>query len=144
MIFVDDCFKDIICQELIDVKVELLVLCVFVYWYNVGQFCFVCIGVMFVCGMVVVMLDGDGQNLLENFLIVIDVLMCEDVLEDLVLVGGDCSVNCQDLVWKKFVLCFGNGICKCMLNDDCNDIGCGFKVFKCDVYLLLFFFDYQY
>jgi len=144
IIFVDDCSKDNTRQELIDAKAELPTLRVVAHRYNAGQSRSVRTGVMFARGSVVATLDGDGQNPPENLPTVIDALMREDAPEDLALVGGDRSANRQDSAWKKFASRFGNGIRKRMLNDDCNDTGCGLKAFKRDVYLLLPFFDHQH
>lgn len=144
IIFVDDCSSDETRRELIDAKTELTMLRVVAHRENAGQSRSVRTGVMHARGHVVATLDGDGQNPPENLPTVIDALMREDAPDRLALVGGDRSANRQDSAWKKFASRFGNGIRKRMLNDNCNDTGCGLKAFKREVYLQLPFFDHQH
>ena len=144
IIFVDDCSTDSSRQELIDAKGELPALRVLAHRHNAGQSRSVRTGVMHARGHVVATLDGDGQNPPENLPVVIDALLREDAPEGLALVGGDRSANRQDSGWKKFASRFGNGIRKRMLNDNCNDTGCGLKAFKREAYLQLPFFDHQH
>jgi glycosyltransferase involved in cell wall biosynthesis len=144
MVFVDDCSTDDTRAELIAAKTELPMLRVIGHRHNAGQSRSVRTGVMHARGDIVATLDGDGQNPPDGLPIVIDALMRPDAPENLALVGGDRSQNRQDSAWKKFASRFGNGIRKRMLNDNCNDTGCGLKAFKRNVYLQLPFFDHQH
>ena len=144
MIFIDDCSTDTTRQELIDAKAELPTLRVLAHRHNAGQSRSVRTGVMHARGTYIATLDGDGQNPPEGLSIVLDALMREDAPENLALVGGDRSANRQDSAWKKFASKFGNGIRKAMLNDNCDDTGCGLKAYKRDIYLQLPFFDHQH
>ena len=144
ILFVDDCSTDDTRAELIAAKVELPMLRVIGHRNNAGQSRSVRTGVMHARGAIVATLDGDGQNPPDGLPIVIDALMRADAPENLALVGGDRSQNRQDSAWKKFASRFGNGIRKRMLNDNCNDTGCGLKAFKRQVYLQLPFFDHQH
>jgi dolichol-phosphate mannosyltransferase len=144
IIFVDDCSTDSTRQDLIDAKAELPNLRVIAHRHNAGQSRSVRTGVMHARGAIIATLDGDGQNPPDGLPIVIDALMRENAPENLALVGGDRSQNRQDSGWKKFASRFGNGIRKRMLNDNCNDTGCGLKAYKREVYLTLPFFDHQH
>jgi len=144
MIFVDDCSTDSTRQDLIDAKAELPALRVLAHRHNAGQSRSVRTGVMHARGVIIATLDGDGQNPPESLPIVIDALIRSDAPENLALVGGDRSHDRQDSAWKKFASRFGNGIRKRMLNDNCNDTGCGLKAFKREAYLTLPFFDHQH
>ena len=144
MVFVDDCSTDDTRAELIAAKTELPMLRVIGHHHNAGQSRSVRTGVMHARGDIVATLDGDGQNPPDGLPIVIDALMRADAPENLALVGGDRSQNRQDSAWKKFASRFGNGIRKRMLNDNCNDTGCGLKAFKRQAYLELPFFDHQH
>lgn len=144
ILFVDDCSRDATRQELIDAKAELPMLRVIAHRHNAGQSRSVRTGVMQARGAIVCTLDGDGQNPPENLPTVIDALTRADAPADLALVGGDRSANRQDTAWKKFASRFGNGIRKAMLNDNCDDTGCGLKAFRRQAYLELPFFDHQH
>ena len=134
ILFVDDCSTDGTREELIAAKGELPMLRVIGHRHNAGQSRSVRTGVMHARGAIVATLDGDGQNPPDGLPIVIDALMREDAPGNLALVGGDRSQNRQDSAWKKFASRFGNGIRKRMLNDNCNDTGCGLKAFKRQAY----------
>lgn len=144
MVFVDDNSTDATRAELVAAKAELPMLRVIGHRHNAGQSRSVRTGVMHARGAIVATLDGDGQNPPDGLPIVIDTLMRADAPENLALVGGDRSHNRQDSAWKKFASRFGNGIRKRMLNDNCNDTGCGLKAFKRQAYLQLPFFDHQH
>ncbi|WP_339743500.1 glycosyltransferase family 2 protein [uncultured Maricaulis sp.] len=144
MVFVDDNSTDTTRAELVAAKDELPMLRVIGHRHNAGQSRSVRTGVMHARGAIIGTLDGDGQNPPDGLPIVIDALMRPDAPENLALVGGDRSQNRQDSAWKKFASRFGNGIRKRMLNDNCNDTGCGLKAFKRQVYLELPFFDHQH
>ncbi|WP_417476926.1 glycosyltransferase family 2 protein [Maricaulis sp.] len=144
ILFVDDCSTDGTRAELIAAKDELPMLRVIGHRNNAGQSRSVRTGVMQARGAIVATLDGDGQNPPDGLPIVIEALMRPDAPENLGLVGGDRSQNRQDSAWKKFASRFGNGIRKRMLNDNCNDTGCGLKAFKRQAYLELPFFDHQH
>jgi dolichol-phosphate mannosyltransferase len=144
ILFVDDCSTDGTREELIAAKGELPMLRVIGHRHNAGQSRSVRTGVMHARADIVATLDGDGQNPPDGLPIVIEALMRADAPENLALVGGDRSQNRQDSAWKKFASRFGNGIRKRMLNDNCNDTGCGLKAFKRQAYLELPFFDHQH
>ncbi|RKQ94212.1 glycosyltransferase family 2 protein [Maricaulis maris] len=144
ILFVDDCSKDATRQELIDAKAELPMLRVIAHRHNAGQSRSVRTGVMQARGAIICTLDGDGQNPPQDLPTVIDALTRDDAPENLALVGGDRSANRQDSAWKKFASRFGNGLRKAMLNDNCNDTGCGLKAFRRSAYLALPFFDHQH
>ncbi|OLF71797.1 dolichol-phosphate mannosyltransferase [Maricaulis sp. W15] len=144
ILFVDDCSKDATRQELIDAKAELPMLRVIAHRHNAGQSRSVRTGVMQARGAIICTLDGDGQNPPRDLPTVIDALTRDDAPDNLALVGGDRSANRQDSAWKKFASRFGNGLRKAMLNDNCNDTGCGLKAFRRSAYLALPFFDHQH
>lgn len=144
ILFVDDCSRDTTRQELVAAKAELPMLRVIAHRQNAGQSRSVRTGVMHARGAIVCTLDGDGQNPPSDLPTVIDALTRTDAPEALALVGGDRSANRQDSAWKKFASRTGNGLRKAMLNDNCDDTGCGLKAFRRDAYLELPFFDHQH
>ena len=144
IIFVDDCSSDTTREELVAARDELPMLRVIAHRHNAGQSRSVRTGVMQARGDVVATLDGDGQTPPQDLPAVIDALMRPDAPEGLALVGGDRTANRQDSAWKKFASRVGNGVRKRLLNDDCNDTGCGLKAFRRAAYLELPFFDHQH
>ena len=144
IVFVDDCSSDATREELVAAKDELPMLRVISHRHNAGQSRSIRTGVMHARGAVVATLDGDGQNPPQDLPTVIDALMRPDAPDRLALVGGDRTANRQDSAWKKFASRVGNGIRKGLLNDDCNDTGCGLKAFRRQAYLELPFFDHQH
>jgi hypothetical protein len=89
---------------------------------------------------VIVTLDGDGQNDPADAPRLVARL---NASPDLGLVGGRRAKR-QDSAAKRFASRFGNGVRKQLLHDEADDTGCGLKVFRREIFLLLPYFDHMH
>lgn len=81
-------------------------------------------------------LDGDGQNDPSDILALLDRAWAPGGPS---LVGGLRRKRCD--VWsKRMATKIANGLRQAVLNDGCEDTGCGIKVFRRDAFLTLPFF----
>lgn len=141
VIYVDDDFIDDSCDVFKVQKVGYLELWVIYYVNCSGQSIVVWNGVCVVQLFWIVMLDGDGQNdLVDIFKLLV---VCDVVVGNVCLLVGWCIMWC-DSFNKCIFLKIVNVVCLCMFKDVMLDIGCGLKLFECEVFLCLFYFDYMY
>jgi len=85
---------------------------------------------------IIVTIDGDLQNNPKDIPRMIDAYYSKN----LKLLGGIRKKR-QDIITKKIASYLANSIRKKILNDDCDDTGCGLKVFDKKVFLNLPFFN---
>ena len=85
---------------------------------------------------IIVTIDGDLQNNPKDIPRMINTYYNKN----LKLLGGIRRKR-QDITTKKIASYFANSIRKKILNDDCDDTGCGLKVFDKKVFLKLPFFN---
>ncbi len=142
MIFVNDCSTDDTLKNLQALKAELPALRAVSHRENAGQSRSVRTGILAARAPVIGTLDGDMQNDPADLPAMYDSLTRADAPENLALIGGDRTAGRKDTAAKKMASKLGNGIRKRLLNDDCNDTGCGIKVFKREAFLLLPYFDH--
>ena len=142
MIFVNDCSTDDTLERLKALKAELPALRAVSHRENAGQSRGVRTGILAARGPVIATLDGDMQNDPADIPKMFARLTSPDAPETLALVGGDRTAGRKDTVAKKMASKLGNGIRKRLLRDDCNDTGCGLKVFKREAFLRLPYFDH--
>ena len=103
-----------------------------------GQSAAVRSGVRAARGAIVATLDGDGQN---NPAFLPDLISAlEKGGERVGLVAGQ-RVGRKDTGFKKLQSRLANGIRKAILKDGTRDTGCGLKAFRCDVFLMMPYFD---
>lgn len=142
MIFVNDCSTDDTLEQLASLKSELPRLRAVSHNENAGQSRSVRTGILAARGDVIATLDGDGQNDPADIPALYAALTRADAPENLALVGGDRSAGRKDTAAKRMASRVGNGVRKRLLKDNCNDTGCGLKVFRRDAFLKLPYFDH--
>lgn len=142
MIFVDDCSGDDTRANLQNLKTELPALRAISHRVNAGQSRALRTGVLAARAPIVVTLDGDMQNDPADIPGLYARLIRDTAPEALALVGGDRTAGRKDTAMKKLGSKLGNSVRKRLLNDDCNDTGCGLKVFKREAFLALPYFDH--
>jgi dolichol-phosphate mannosyltransferase len=139
MIFVNDASKDDTLSELTALKRELPTLRVLSHASNAGQSRAVRTGVLAARAPIIVTLDGDGQNPPEDAPKLADTLAAAP--PEVALVGGRRAKR-QDTAAKRWASKWANGVRKRLLNDDCDDTGCGLKAFRREAFLRLPYFDH--
>jgi dolichol-phosphate mannosyltransferase len=101
-----------------------------------GQSAAVRTGVLAASGLIIVTLDGDGQN--DPAFIPQLVAALDD--PSVALAAGQ-RVGRKDGAYKKWQSRIANGVRGRILKDGTRDTGCGLKAFRRDVYLRLPYFD---
>ena len=139
LIFVDDASRDGTRAALAALKAEIPQLRVLAHAKNAGQSRAIRTGVLGARGVVIVTLDGDGQNDPADAPALVDALTAGP--PELALVGGE-RVKRQDSPAKKLASRIGNGVRKRLLGDNANDTGCGLKAFRREAFLRLPYFDH--
>jgi dolichol-phosphate mannosyltransferase len=86
----------------------------------------------------IITIDGDLQNNPKDIPSLINVFNKEDSKYDLI---GGIRIKRKDNVIKKISSYLANSSRKFILNDNCDDTGCGLKIFKKKIFLQLPFFD---
>ncbi|WP_017931240.1 glycosyltransferase family 2 protein [Robiginitomaculum antarcticum] len=142
IVFVNDCSTDATLANLTALKKELPQLRAVSHRANAGQSRSVRTGILAAKGAVIATLDGDMQNVPADIPALYARLTSPDAPKALALIGGDRTAGRKDTWSKKLGSRIGNGIRKKLLNDDCNDTGCGLKVFKRAAFLRLPYFDH--
>ena len=142
IIFVNDCSTDETLTRLTALKAELPQLRAVSHRENAGQSRSVRTGILAARGEIIATLDGDMQNDPADIPAMLAKLTRPDAPESLALIGGDRTADRKDTWSKKLGSKFGNGIRQKLLKDDCNDTGCGLKVFKREAFLRLPYFDH--
>jgi glycosyltransferase involved in cell wall biosynthesis len=139
MIFVDDASTDSTRADLIALKAELPSLRVLSHQRNSGQSRSVRTGILAARAVIVVTMDGDGQNDPADAPRLAARLLASP--DQVALVGGQ-RVKRQDSLGKKFASKVGNGVRKRLLKDGAADTGCGLKAFRREAFLRLPYFDH--
>ncbi|MEO1090773.1 MAG: glycosyltransferase family 2 protein [Pseudomonadota bacterium] len=101
-------------------------------------------GILAARAPLVATLDGDGQNDPADLPALLRALDDPATPIPLGLVGGDRSRNRRDTWIKRRSSRIANTVRGWILHDRTPDSGCGLKVFRRDVYLLVPFFDHQH
>ena len=86
----------------------------------------------------IITIDGDLQNNPKDIPSLIDAFNKENFKYDLI---GGIRKKRKDSIIKKFSSYLANSLRKFILNDNCDDTGCGLKIFKKKIFLQLPFFD---
>jgi dolichol-phosphate mannosyltransferase len=141
MVFVDDGSTDNTAQELLALRPELPVR-VLAHARNLGQSRALRTGVRAARGELIVTLDGDGQNDPKDIPELIRTFD-EAASETLGMVAGE-RVGRKDTWRKRAASRFGNRVRRALLGDNANDTGCGLKLFRRDMFLMLPYFDHMH
>jgi dolichol-phosphate mannosyltransferase len=104
---------------------------------STGQSAAVRSGVRAARGAIVATLDGDGQN---NPAFLPDLIAAVEKSDRIGLVAGQ-RVGRKDTGFKKLQSRIANGVRGTILKDGTRDTGCGLKVFRREVFLMLPYFD---
>lgn len=108
-----------------------------------GQSAAVNSGVLAARALIIVTLDGDGQNPPENLPALVAPFLANNHDPKLALVAGQ-RVARKDTFSKRVASSFSNKLRSAILHDNTRDTGCGLKAFRKDVYLTLPFFNHQH
>ncbi len=141
IIFVDDASGDDTCLRLQALRPELAQLRVLRHARNAGQSRALRTGVLAARALIVVTLDGDGQNDPADGPRLVHVL--QHGPPSIGLVGG-VRTERRDSLAKRLASRIANTVRKRVLNDTADDTGCGLKAFRKDVFLKLPFFDHMH
>lgn len=141
IIFVNDASTDSTVEELAEIRGEIPQLRILTHRKNAGQSRAIRTGVFAARAPVVGTLDGDGQNDPADLPELFRTLTRADAPDDLAMVMGRRAKR-QDSAWKRFGSRFANNIRQKLLKDGCDDSGCGIKVIRRDVFLMLPYFDH--
>jgi glycosyltransferase involved in cell wall biosynthesis len=139
LIFVNDASKDDTQARLTALKGEIPQLRVLAHRKNSGQSRAIRSGILNARAPIIVTLDGDGQNDPADAPRLAERLKAAP--RTLALVGGE-RVKRQDSEAKRWASRWANRIRRRLLNDNCNDTGCGLKAFRREAFLLLPYFDH--
>ena len=139
MIFVNDASKDDTQAQLTALKGAFPQLRVLAHRKNSGQSRAIRSGILEARAPIIVTLDGDGQNDPADAPRLAERLKASP--RELALVGGE-RVKRQDSEAKRWASRWANRIRRRLLNDNCNDTGCGLKAFRREAFLRLPYFDH--
>ena len=103
---------------------------------NSGQSFSLCKGIQCANNNTIITLDGDGQNNPNDIINLLNIFKDSNYK----LVGG-IRRNRKDTYIKIISSKLANKIRKVILNDNCDDTGCGLKIFNKDIFLKFKFFD---
>jgi dolichol-phosphate mannosyltransferase len=142
IVFVDDGSSDATAQVLRGLKASIPQLRVIQHARNMGQSRAVRTGVRASRGDIVIVLDGDGQNDPADILKLVEPFRQGDTTP-IGLVQGQRAVR-QDSAKKRLASRLANRIRRSVLNDGADDVGCGLKAFRRDVFLALPYFDHMH
>ncbi len=142
IVFVDDGSTDATAAELIALKPE-LPLRVLGHAHNLGQSRAIRTGVRAAKGVIVVTLDGDGQNDPADIPKLLSLFRESAANPHLGMVAGERAKR-QDVWRKRAASRLGNAIRRTLLNDTAKDTGCGLKVFRREAFLALPYFDHMH
>lgn len=143
LIFVNDASTDDTLDELVALKPEIPQLRILSHRKNAGQSRALRTGVKAARAPVIGTVDGDGQNDPADLPKLYRQLTRAGAPEKLAMVMGR-RASRKDTAWKRFGSRFANSIRQKLLNDGCDDSGCGTKVVKRDVFLELPYFDHMH
>jgi glycosyltransferase involved in cell wall biosynthesis len=142
-IFVDDASRDDTRAVLIGLKARFPQLRVVSHRKNSGQSRAIRTGVEAARAPVIGTLDGDGQNDPADLPELYRHLVRAGAPENLKMVMGR-RASRKDTASKRFGSRFANQVRQAMLNDGCDDSGCGIKVIYRDAFLKLPYFDHMH
>ncbi len=138
IIYVNDGSTDATADELHKLMISRDFLRVLTHAGSCGQSAAVRTGVRAARSLLVITLDGDGQN---------DPAFIPDFLQTIENAGQSCGlvqgqrVGRQDTGFKKFQSRVANGVRARILKDGTRDTGCGYKCFRREAWLSLPYFD---
>jgi len=141
IVFVDDASRDGTRAVLSALISEIPELRVLYHQRNAGQSRAVRTGVLGARGLIIVTLDGDGQNDPADAPRLVDRLIAGAA--DLGMVGGRRTKR-RDSAAKRLGSRVGNGIRRRLLKDQADDTGCGLKAFHRESFLRLPYFDHMH
>ncbi len=143
MIFVDDASTDDTREMLAAMKPRFAQLRVIAHRRNAGQSRAIRSGVMTARGRVIGTLDGDGQNDPADLPDLYRRLTRAEAPHALAMVMGR-RARRRDSAWKRLGSRLANRVRERLLNDDCDDSGCGIKVMHRKAFLALPYFDHMH
>lgn len=138
ILFIDDASTDLTRGVLEGVMAEIPVMRVLSHERRSGKSAALRTGLYVARGDIIVTLDGDGQNPAQDALGLVHAL--EVAPEHIGMAAGN-RRDRQDRISKKWASRWANRIRKAMLNDGCDDTGCGLKAIRRNLYLRLPYFD---
>ncbi len=141
IVVVDDGSTDDTRDRLIALKADVPALRVIAHRQNAGQSRALRTAIQAARAPIIATLDSDGQNDPADIPALLARLRRDDAPERLAMVGGK-RVQRRDTWAKRVGSKVGNGVRKRLLNDDCDDTGCGLKVFRRQAFLDLPYFDH--
>jgi dolichol-phosphate mannosyltransferase len=141
MIFVDDASRDGTRAELMAAKAELPALRVLAHARNSGQSRSIHSGLRAARGAIVVTLDGDGQNPPADAPALVDRLLAAG--PEVGVVHGR-RVGRKDSWAKKLGSRVANPVRRAILGDDADDVGCGLKAIRRELFLRFPYFDHMH
>jgi dolichol-phosphate mannosyltransferase len=136
VIYVDDGSTDATVEQVTSARATRPWLRLVQHKESCGQSAAVRTGVLAASGLIIVTLDGDGQN--DPAFIPQLVAALDD--PSVALAAGQ-RVGRKDGAYKKWQSRIANGVRGRILKDGTRDTGCGLKAFRRDVYLRLPYFD---
>ncbi len=141
IVFVDDASCDETSVRLQALRAELPQLRVLRHSTNAGQSRAIRTGVLAARGVIIVTLDGDGQNDPADGPRLAARLAAGG--RDLGMVGGR-RARRQDSAAKRWGSRVANGLRRRLLRDGADDTGCGLKAMRREAYLRLPYFDHMH
>jgi dolichol-phosphate mannosyltransferase len=143
IIFVDDGSEDDTAARLKQLQADIPSLRVVQHSRNAGQSRALRSGVRAAHGILVVTLDGDGQNDPADIARVLAPFHAEGDPTRIGMVSG-VRVKRKDSLVKRLASRLANRFRVRMLRDGATDVGCGLKAFRRDAFLALPYFDHMH
>ena len=141
IVVVDDGSTDDTQARLVSLKSQYPQLRVISHRANAGQSRAVRTGIMAARAPVIATLDSDGQNNPADIPAMLEALTRSGAPERLAMIWGR-RVGRKDTASKRLGSRIGNGVRARLLRDECDDTGCGLKVFRREAFLQLPYFDH--
>ena len=141
IVVVDDASTDDTRERLMALKDSHAQLRVLAHESNAGQSRALRTAIRAARAPIIATLDSDGQNDPADLPALLERLTRDGAPDTLAMVGGR-RVKRRDTAAKRAGSRIGNGVRKRLLRDDCDDTGCGIKVFRRDAFLELPYFDH--
>jgi dolichol-phosphate mannosyltransferase len=143
IIFVDDGSGDGTAARLKQLQNDIPSLRVVQHGRNAGQSRALRSGVRAAHGLLIVTLDGDGQNDPADIAKVLAPFGPEIESARIGMVSG-VRVRRRDTIQKRIASALANRFRRRMLHDGSSDVGCGLKAFRRDAFLSLPYFDHMH
>ena len=141
IVVVDDGSTDDTRVRLVALKDRYPQLRVIAHRNNAGQSRAVRTGILAARAPVIATLDSDGQNDPADIPAMLAQLTRDGAPERLAMIWGR-RVGRKDTPAKRMGSRVGNGVRARLLRDECDDTGCGLKVFRREAFLALPYFDH--